>query len=210
MFSTLQKLIQYAEGSTAANIPGPPEVYGSFFGFNFSFFSDTGFLSTIAEFFASFWNIYSIIAYILSIIFLIIYVYATLRWNEYLALEMQQLRDEEALYDEYYRGVKKNSRLEEVYIHSQSESPNDWRLAIIEADIILDGILKERGYAGSSLGERLRSITPSQLSTIDDAWEAHKVRNQIAHDGADFILTQRLAEETVNRYRRVFTEFGIS
>jgi len=70
--------------------------------------------------------------------------------------------------------------------------------------------LKQRGYAGNSLGERLRSISPSQLSTLDDAWEAHKVRNQIAHGGADFVLTKRLAEETINRYRRVFGEFGIA
>lgn len=194
-------------------IPTSPDVYGSFFGLDFSFLDNVGWfvsLAAISGILAAIWNIYAILAYIVSIILLIIYVYATLRWNEYLALEAQQLRDEEALYDEYYRGVKKNSRLEEVFIHSQSDSPNDWKLAIIEADIILDGILKERGYAGTSLGERLRSITPSQLSTIDDAWEAHKVRNQIAHSGADFVLTHRIAEETINRYRRVFAEFGIT
>lgn len=166
-------------------------------------------LSAIFGFFASLWNIYTIIAYIVSIILMGIYVYATMRWNQYQAIQAQQLRDEEALYDEYYRGIKKHSRLDEVLKHTASENPNDWKLAIIEADIILDDILKDRGYAGNSLGERLRSITPNQLSSIDDAWEAHKVRNQIAHEGADFILTKRLADETIARYRRVFSEFGI-
>lgn len=200
------------QDSIADSIPAAPEVYGSFSNLNFSFLDSlgTGSWAGLLAVLAMIWNIYAILAYILSIIMLIIYVYATIRWNEYLAVQAQLNRDEEALYDEYYRGSKPNSRLEEVLAHSTSDEPNDWKLAIIEADIILDGILKERGYAGSSLGERLRSITPSQLSTIDDAWEAHKVRNKIAHGGADFVLTKRIADETINNYRRVFAEFGIT
>ena len=204
--------IQDDPNTLADNIPRPPEVYGNLFGFDTSFFDGLGgilSLSAILGFLAMLWNIYVILAYIISFILLMIYVYATIRWNEYLAVQSKMLRDEEALYDEYYRGKKQHTRLDEVFAHSASEEPNDWKLAIIEADIILDGLLKERGYAGNSLGERLRSITPSQLSSIDDAWEAHKVRNKIAHEGADFILTKRLAEETINRYRRVFEEFGI-
>lgn len=195
------------------DIPRAPDVYGNFFGLDLSFldgFNSILSVSAILAFLGFLWNIYSLLAYILSFIMLIIYIYATIRWNEYLAVQAQLLRDEEALYDEYYRGVKPNNRLDEVIKHSASDEPSDWKLAIIEADIILDGLLKERGYAGNSLGERLRSITPAQLSSIDDAWEAHKVRNQIAHEGADFILTQRIANETINRYRRVFDEFGIS
>jgi len=93
--------------------------------------------------------------------------------------------------------------------HTASDNPNDWKLAIIEADIILDEALKKAGFGGGSLGERLRSISPAQLPSLDDAWQAHKVRNQIAHGGADFILTKRLAEDTIKQYRRVFTDLGI-
>jgi hypothetical protein len=166
-------------------------------------------IALIAAIIGTIWSVYAFLAYIVSIIMLVIYIYATMRWNHLQEVQAQQLRDLEELYDQHYRGVHKNSRLQEVYLHIDSENPNDWKLAIIEADIVLDDILKQRGYAGNSLGERLRSIAPSQLSTLDDAWEAHKVRNQIAHGGADFVLTKRLAEETINRYRRVFGEFGI-
>lgn len=194
------------------DIPSAPDIDGSLPGLDVSGLDAlVPYLSftAILGFLAMLWNIYTIIAYIVSIILIAIYVYATVRYNQFSAIQAQQLRDEEALYDEYYRGIKKHSRLDEVFKHSASENPNDWKLAIIEADIILDDILKDRGYAGNSLGERLRGITPNQLGTIDDAWEAHKVRNQIAHEGADFILTKRLADETIARYRRVFTEFGI-
>ncbi len=167
-------------------------------------------ISLIAAIIGVIWSVYAFLAYLVSIILLVIYIYATMRWNHYQEVQSQQHRDLEALYDQHYRGVRKNSRLQEVYLHIDSTNPNDWKLAIIEADIVLDDVLKQRGYAGNSLGERLRSISPSQLSTLDDAWEAHKVRNQIAHGGADFVLTKRLAEETINRYRRVFGEFGIA
>lgn len=195
------------------NVPTAPEIEGGFLGLDFSgldvaipFFSLTAFFGLLAYL----WNIYVILAYIASIIMLALYVYATMRWNQYLEIQAQQLRDDETLYDEYYRGKKSGGRLEQVFTHIASENPNDWKLAIIEADVILDETLKEKGYAGASLGERLRSISPSQLNSLDDAWTAHKIRNQIAHEGADFVLTKRLAEETINRYRRVFTEFGIS
>tara|TARA_B100000508_G_C11459304_1_gene278373 strand:+ start:2084 stop:2728 length:645 start_codon:yes stop_codon:yes gene_type:complete len=154
------------------------------------------------------WSIFTVIAYIVSAVLIGLYVYASVHKKLYEDLQEQMRRDAERLFDEQFRGVAKNSRLNDVFIHADSANPNDWKLAIIEADIILDDILKRRGYAGNSLGERLKSISPQQLSTLSDAWEAHKVRNRIAHDGADFVLTQRVAHETISRYQRVFAEFG--
>lgn len=171
-----------------------------------SFFSTNGFFG----FLNSVWTVYALFAYIVSIVLLVLYAYASNRRWEYYALGDKELREAEELYDAQFRGIKKTTRLNDVLAHTASSNPNDWKLAIIEADIILDDILKQNGYAGSSLGERLKSISQGELNSINDAWEAHKIRNRIAHDGADFVLTQRLAEETINRYRRVFTEFGIS
>jgi hypothetical protein len=155
------------------------------------------------------WNIYVFFALLFSILMLAGYAYASTRRWQYYALGDKELRDEEDLYDEMYRGVKKTSRLDDVYKHIASQNPNDWKLAIIEADIVLDETLKQLGYPGVSLGERLKSISPQQMASLNDAWEAHKVRNRIAHDGADFVLTQRMAEDTINRYRRVFAELGV-
>lgn len=195
------------------DIPNSPQVYGNLPTIDAALweriadlFSAAGILALLGIL----WNIYTILAYILSFILLIIYIYASIRYNQYSDLITKQIRDEEALYDEYYRGKKSSSRLDQVVARSESDQPDDWKLAIIEADIILDTALKEHGYAGTSLGERLRGITPSQLSSIDDAWEAHKVRNQIAHQGSDFILTRRIASETIARYRRVFAELGVA
>ena len=155
------------------------------------------------------WSVYVILAFALSIVMLALYSYASSRRWQYYALADKELRDAEDLYDEMYRGIRKSSRLDDVLKHIESENPNDWKLAIIEADVMLDDVLKERGYAGSSLGERLKGISPTQIGSLNEAWEAHKVRNRIAHDGADFVLTKRMAEDTISRYRRVFNDFGV-
>lgn len=160
------------------------------------------------DFLGSVWTVYTVMAFIVCIIFLVMYVVASIKYKLYSDLFTQTLRDQEELYDQTYRGAAKSDRLADVLKHSASDNPNDWKLAIIEADVILDTILKKKGYAGGSLGERLKSISPHQLSTLNDAWEAHKVRNNIAHAGSDFVLTKRMAEETISRYQRVFSEFG--
>ncbi len=161
-----------------------------------------GFLETL-------WSIYAILAYLVAGICLYLYVYASIRKGQLEALQEELIAKAEELYDEQYRTGRKNNRLGDVMTHIATDNPNDWKLAIIEADIILDDTLKRAGFVGASLGERLRSIGPAQLASLDDAWQAHKVRNQIAHGGADFVLTKRLAEDTIKQYRRVFDELGV-
>lgn len=103
----------------------------------------------------------------------------------------------------------KNERWERVISHINSANSADWRLAIIEADVMLDDLLKTLGYHGESLGERLRAVEKSDMLTLDNAWEAHRVRNQVAHQGADYPLSEREAKRAVALYESVFKEFKI-
>lgn len=155
------------------------------------------------------WSTYALLAYILCILMLLLYVYASTRYKQLLELREQIVKERERIYDERFRGGAKNNRLIDIETHIASDHPNDWKLAIIEADIILDETLKNLGYAGISLGERLRGISPNQLNSLDSAWQAHKVRNQIAHEGADFVLTKRVAQDTIKQYKIVFAELGV-
>jgi hypothetical protein len=88
----------------------------------------------------------------------------------------------------------------------RSYNANDWKQAIIEADIILDDMLKKMGYQGKSIGERLKTVNPADFMTLDDAWEAHKFRNRIAH-GSSYVLTKDEAERIIGLYEKVFSEF---
>ncbi len=90
--------------------------------------------------------------------------------------------------------------------YMSSSNPNDWRAAILKADIILDDLLSNLGYSGESLGDKLKQISKSEFRTIEDAWEAHKVRNTIAHEG-EVVLSKNEAQKAINSYERVFKEF---
>ena len=172
----------------------------------FSFVNMKGILG----FLDAIWSTYAIFAYIISIAMLALYVYASTNKRQLELMQLDTVKEKERIYDEQFKSGPRNSRLEDILKHILSDNPNDWKLAIIEADIVLDETLKQAGYSGVSLGERLKSISPAQLSSLDDAWTAHKVRNQIAHAGADFILTHRTAEDTIKRYRSVLRELGVS
>lgn len=100
-----------------------------------------------------------------------------------------------------------NEKWNRVVSHINSNNPSDWRLAILEADIMLDQMLNGMGYHGDSVGEKLKQIEKSDFTNLDKAWEAHKIRNSIAHAGADFLLNEREAKRVVSLYEDVFKEF---
>jgi hypothetical protein len=103
--------------------------------------------------------------------------------------------------------TEKSTKWDRVMAHMATDNPSEWRLAIIEADIILEEFLNMAGYRGETVSEKLKKVEKSDFETIEAAWEAHKVRNQVAHDGADFILTREKADRAIALYRAVFEEF---
>ncbi|MFA6397719.1 MAG: hypothetical protein WDK96_02640 [Candidatus Paceibacterota bacterium] len=100
---------------------------------------------------------------------------------------------------------KKNTRWEKVLEHSESFNSSDWRWAIIEADIMLDEALTEAGHQGENIAEKLKSAQ-NFLKTIQYAWDAHKVRNLIAHEGSNFEISQHETKRAVSLFEMVLTE----
>ena len=100
-----------------------------------------------------------------------------------------------------------NKKWQRVQEHMESPSQSDWKLAILEADIMLDEMLDSVGYRGETMGDKLKSVEKSDFLTLDLAWEAHKIRNAIAHEGAEFTIDQREARRVISLYERVFQEF---
>ncbi|HEV7449567.1 MAG TPA: hypothetical protein VGP13_03475 [Candidatus Paceibacterota bacterium] len=92
---------------------------------------------------------------------------------------------------------------------ASSGSQSDWRRAILEADVMLSATLAQAGYEGSSVGEQLKLTNPLQVTTLRLAWDAHMVRNQVAHGGEMFELSERDTRVAIDQYRRVFEEFGV-
>lgn len=96
------------------------------------------------------------------------------------------------------------SRIEE---EMGSESEKSWRLAILECDIMLNELLDSLGYKGETMADKMRSVDRADFNTIDLAWEAHRFRNRIAHEGTGTPLSHREAQHVVSLYEKVFREF---
>ncbi|MEX2090980.1 MAG: hypothetical protein WD989_02555 [Candidatus Paceibacterota bacterium] len=97
-----------------------------------------------------------------------------------------------------------NARWAEVQKHITSTREAEWKFAVIEADKIMDDILKN-SYPGETMGERLLNIGKGQLETLDGLWEAHKIRNRLVHD-SNYFLRYTEAKKAVILYERTLKE----
>ncbi len=89
-----------------------------------------------------------------------------------------------------------------------TESEQSWRLAILEADIMLNDLLDLQAYKGETMADKMKQVERGDWKTIDMAWEAHKVRNAIAHQGSMQHLDGREARRVISLYEQVFKEFN--
>ena len=113
------------------------------------------------------------------------------------------------IFDESAENEKKARNAERwaaVVENVSSASESDWRVAILEADIILDDMLKGMGTFGDTVADRLKSVNEHTIPSVQKAWEAHLVRNRIAHDGANFALSQHEARRIIGLFETVLKE----
>lgn len=90
----------------------------------------------------------------------------------------------------------------------ESENPAEWKIAVLDADKMLEALTIQLGFEGSTLGERLKNADQSRMRTLESAWEAHKIRNQIAHE-PQHVLTKREARRAMTLLEQVFKEFAL-
>lgn len=79
------------------------------------------------------------------------------------------------------------------------------KLAVIEADSMLDDTLKRMGYGGETLGDRLKKLTSATIPNIAEVEEAHKTRNNIVHD-PDYRLSLDEARKIIAIYEKALTD----
>jgi len=153
-------------------------------------------------FIAGLWIWITVIGYLLSFLGLVLIIYCLIRLFELRHHEEEELGT--LLMAAHEAPVSPRWAHIEQLMASDSES--DWRQAVIEADIMLGDVLARAGYTGGSVGDQLHQVDPKRLGSLRDAWQAHEVRNRIAHDGSNFDLSQLLVHRTLGRYEMVFRE----
>lgn len=162
-------------------------------------------LTSLEVFMAQVWLMVNILGYGVALFALWVLVYSTLKLKQVQLEEAHRYTTIGFHQADHEVDVSRLSHVKELML---STNVNDWRQAIIEADIMLAEILEEQGFQGFTIGDKLKGANPARFHTLNEAWEAHKVRNEIAHQGSLFDLTERLAHRTINQYLTVFAEFG--
>ena len=99
------------------------------------------------------------------------------------------------------------ARWEEILRHLASNVEAQWRFSLIEADKLVEDILRRAGFPGDTMGERLMNIQSGQLETIDGLWEAHKLRNRIAHD-LNYFLRYTEAKRAIGQFEATLRELS--
>jgi hypothetical protein len=143
----------------------------------------------------------------ISLIFATLITYSIIRITQIRGAAAAVLREHQAALETTKAGIMRNEKWQRVLAHIHSPNPSDWRLAILEADIMLEEMMDIQGYRGETLADKLKSVERSDFLTLDSAWEAHRVRNDIAHVGGDLALSEREAKRVIDLYRKVFDEF---
>ena len=106
-------------------------------------------------------------------------------------------------------GAKKISRTwNKVLRRLETGVESEYKLAVIEADDMLDNSLKRLGYTGATLEERLQKLTAVTLPNIKQIYDVHKVRNNVVHD-PDYRLPLDEAKKTVDIYGQAFRDLQI-
>lgn len=80
------------------------------------------------------------------------------------------------------------------------------KVAVLEADKLLDAALKALAMPGSTLGERLK-FAQYKYPELRDVWWAHKIRNQLAHE-ASYHLDAGMARRAIKSFQRALERIG--
>ena len=154
----------------------------------------------------------ALVGVILSAIFLVAFIYLHLSLERLGSAAQERRHEQEHAIAAYMRAARADNphrvRWQHIIDSVGSSNPNDWRSAIMDADVMLDAMLTERGFVGADVGEKLQSASRGQFASIEAVWEAHRTRNKIAHGGTAYTLTDREARIAIDGYGRAFEEFN--
>jgi len=147
-----------------------------------------------------------IIFIVISLFFLIVIFYS-LRKSSWLKYRFLQDVVEILTYRPY--GVKKMAKIwSKIKGRLELGTESEYKLAVIEADSMLNDVLERMGFKGEILGDRLKQVTTDILPNVEESREAHKIRNNIVYD-PDYKLTLDQARKTLATYEQALQDLQV-
>ncbi len=102
-------------------------------------------------------------------------------------------------------GIKK--RWQEIENLLKKPGEMNYKIAVLEADKLLDYALKSMAMPGKDLAERIR-FASFKFNKLKRIWWAHGVRNQLVHEPS-FHLNYGIAKKAIRDFKRALKEIGV-
>lgn len=90
---------------------------------------------------------------------------------------------------------------------SAASSADGRRLAVINADRLVDKLLKDAGYEGEGALERMKLLPGERVATAQGLMYAHRFRNRLVHEQG-FRPNDNDLASALNAYKAFLTEVG--
>lgn len=100
------------------------------------------------------------------------------------------------------------SMWEKIVEDSESAPPHSYTTAIVNADILIDELLKDAGFEGKDMGERLGKLNGLRIKSLDGVWSGHRLRNKIVHTSG-FEASKKAKDEALKVYEEFLKEVKI-
>jgi len=95
---------------------------------------------------------------------------------------------------------KMQKRWGEILQRLESGNTSQYKVAIIEADVVAEEILASIGYGGENMAQKLEQVGDAHLDEHRETLtEVHKLRNRIVHE-ADFEIDHETAQAAIKVY----------
>lgn len=107
-----------------------------------------------------------------------------------------------------YGFPKMRRRWQRIMKRLDTGNEAEYKLAVIEADGLLDDMLKKMRLPGETVDDRIQRITPIMIDNVAELKAAHQMRNSIVYD-PDYRLNVSEAKRLLLVYQRTFEDLDL-
>ncbi len=160
----------------------------------------------ISPTFFTVWQVLRITFFVITAFFvgLLVYLFSV---NGY--LDMRYVEDLlEFRKTKPYLKVSLGKDWKDVVENAKSDKEAERKMAVIEADDMIDSVLSKIGYSGETLPDKLAGLNKEIIPNIEGVKDAHRKRRDIAYDPNKSISREE-AEQIVSVYEEVFKDLRI-
>jgi len=100
-----------------------------------------------------------------------------------------------------------HSRWKEIEALMNMGKEMNYKLAVIEADKLLDSALRAMYFTGTTMAERLK-LASYKFPKLKQVWWAHQVRNHVVHD-VRYALRHGEAKKVLELFKRALSTLGV-